>query len=348
MTRPPQLALALGLLLGSSGCYALHAANGQIGIWYNSEPLAYAIEDPDLHDHEREKLELVQAVRAFAVEELGLTDTGSYTSFSRTPHDYVAWNVSASSPLAFQPYTWDFPFVGRLPYIGFFREELAEEELRDMADAGYDALLLPVPAYSTLGWFEDPFLSSMLRYRPETIADILIHEMTHGTVFVADVEFNETLATFVGREGARQFFLQRDGPESPLLERMRLDEHDQALFDDALRTLKDELWRVYAASCSDEAKREAKADRIAAFRERMRGEVLPAMRDPRAYDYVCDPDYGINNAWLLARLRYHGDLPAFTALHEHLGSDLRLTVETLGEIAKAEDPRAELRLRAHQ
>ncbi|MCA8920833.1 MAG: aminopeptidase [Planctomycetes bacterium] len=338
--------LALALVLATPGCYALHAANGQIGIWWNQIPIDEALADPDLPEAQREKLALVVDVRRYAIEELGLSETGSYKSYYETPGDFVAWNVSASAPLAFQPYTWDFPFVGSLPYIGYFREPLAVEEAADLAGRGYDALMLPVPAYSTLGWFEDPFLSSMLRYHHETIADILIHEMTHATVFVADVEFNETLATFVGREGARRYFLERDGPASVHLRRMELEGHDEELFDGALRELKQALWRVYEAAAPEEAKRAGKAARIAAFRARMRDEVLPAMHDPRGYAYVLDPDYEINNAWLLARLRYHGDLPAFTALHEHLGSDLRQTIVALGEVAQAADPRAELRLRA--
>lgn len=339
-------ALALTLLpLG--GCYTLHVTKGQLAILTGREPLEDVLDRPGLAPDARTKLALVRDVRLFA-QRLGLAETGSYTDVYDTGERPVAWNVSASDPDAFAPYTWTFPIVGEMPYIGYFDEALAREEAARLRGLGLDALVLPVPAYSTLGWFDDPFFTSMLRYDEATIADIIIHELAHATVFIdGDAEFNETLATFIGQRGAEAFFLERGGEADPALVVAREDARQEAIFQRELRTLQDELWRVYAASGTREEKLARKKAAIAAWRGRFVKEVRPQLTDS-SYDFVLDEQVEFNNAFLLAFDRYHGDLDLFQELWEQLGRDLPAAIRVLEELADEDEPRAALEERVAQ
>ncbi len=341
------------LLLGATalpatGCYTTHVVAGQLDILLGREPIDDAIDDATKAPADRDKLRLVRDVRRFAIERLGLAETGSYTSIYDTGARPVAWNVSASDPAAFAPYTWDFPIVGTMPYIGFFDQALADEEGARLRARGLDALVLPVPAYSTLGWFDDPFFTSMLKYDEATIADIIVHELAHATVFIdADAEFNETLATFIGQAGAEAFFLARGGEDDPALTVAREDTRQRAIFNAALAELRDTLWRVYESSASREEKLRRKAEEIAAWRRRFVAEVRPQLSDG-SYDYVLDDQVEFNNAFLLAFERYHGRLDLFQELHAQHGGDLPATIRALKALAEEDDPRAALEERVAQ
>lgn len=346
--RAAALLLGLAATLASSGCYTTHVAAGQLGILLGREPIDEAIDDPALPPVDRDKLRLVRDVRRFAIERLGLAETGSYTSVYDTGDRPVAWNVSASDPDAFAPYTWDFPIVGTMPYIGFFDEEKADEEGRRLRERGLDALVLPVPAYSTLGWFDDPFFTSMLKYDEATIADIIVHELAHATVFIdSDAEFNETLATFIGQAGAEAYFLARGGEADPALAVAREDTRQRAIFNASLAGLRDTLWRVYESTAPREEKLRRKAEEIAAWRAKFVQEVRPQLSEG-SYDYVLDDEVEFNNAFLLAFQRYHGELDLFEELHSQNGRDLPATIRALEELAEEDDPRAALAERVAQ
>lgn len=345
----PLLALCLGATL-SSGCYAWQATRGQLRILWNRQPIAERLADPTpLHASRnlelREKLRLVLEVRAFAMAELGLAESESYTTFYDSRGEPVAWNVSGCRPDGLYPLTWSFPFVGTLPYVGFFEKSFAIDELRALRAAGHDALLLPVPAYSTLGWFDDPVFTAMLLRDDEArIAEVVIHELAHATVWIeGEVELNENLASFVGEEGARLFFTARGEAGRAALAEAERSSRDSAVFNEAIAALREELERIYEASGERARKLELKREAIAAFRERYRREVKPRLSD-EAYDWVLEVE--LNNAILLQFRRYHGEQELFRALHERCGRDLRATLKALAAVAAAEDPRAELRQRA--
>jgi predicted aminopeptidase len=325
-----------------SGCYLLHVADGQLEILQNRTPIDEVLADPSIDAEKRTKLELVLDVRRFAAEELGLDVDGSYRTFHDPGREYIAWNVSACAPDALAPHVFWFPIVGALPYKGYFAPERAAAEAAELRSQGLDVLLLPVPAYSTLGWFDDPFFASMLRYDEATIAEIVIHELTHATIYVDDPEFNETLATFVGQQGAVDYFRARYGPGDPHLQAMRDEVHDDELFSSALRRLREDLRQIYQASGREETKLQLKQAAFARFRQRFEDEVRPGLRDQSSYTYVEDPEIELNNAFVLAFERYHGDLPLFYELHLRHGEDLRRTLATLRELSEERDPRTAL------
>lgn len=332
------------------GCYAWQATTGQLSILWNREPIQARLDDPRrLHptrDAElRRKLALVLDVRRFSMSGVGLDESASYTTFYDTGDEPVAWNVSGARPDGLYPLTWDFPFIGTLPYVGFFKKASAIGLLAELRASERDALLLPIPAYSTLGWFEDPvFTAMLLRDEEDRIAEVVIHELAHATVWIPDeVELNENLASFVGEEGARLYFLEQGGPDDPRLKAAAQSAKDSEVFNEAIGVLREELERIYEASGDQARKLELKAAAIAGFRERYPREVRPLLSDDR-YDWVLEIE--LNNAILLQFKRYHGELKLFQALHERCGKDLRATIRALKEIAEEDDPRAALQARA--
>lgn len=339
-------ALLLGCLTLGPGCYLTHAIGGQLSILTGREPIEDVLAAGELPAQELEQLRLVEQVRLFGIAQCGLKESDSYTSFYRTEGDYVAWNVSACEPDAFAPYVWSFPFVGTLPYKGWFRPEPALEEARELAREGLDTLVLPVPAYSTLGWFDDPVFSGLLEDEPSSLAETILHEMTHATVFVsADADWNENLATFVGQEGARRFFLARGGPDDPDLQELGRSQHDQAIITAALRELQQELWRVYESNGPRALKLQLKQALVDRFRVRMATEVRARLLDPTAADGWADPRTPLNNAYLLMIARYHGDQGLFRELLAACDGDLARLVGLLAELQDEDEPRAAARER---
>jgi predicted aminopeptidase len=338
--------LLAALLLLAPGCHAAHLTGGQLSIWWGREPIEEVLESGDVTPDHMEKLRLVQKARLFAIETIDLKRTDSYTYFFDTGEGYPAWNVSASLPDAFASYVWWFPVVGHIPYAGFFDPRLAVLEARRLAAEGYDTITLPVPAYSTLGWFDDPVFSSMLDDPEETLVSTVIHEMAHATVWVdGDVTLNENLAQFIGDRGAEAFFFARGGKDDPALVEARRQKRDTERFTSAVLELKDELSRVYEATGKRSSKLAFKQRAITAFRRRYLHELRPHLSDD-SWDWVLDSRIDFNNAVLLTFARYHGDEELFSALFERCGGDLRELVRALQELAEEDDPRAALEARA--
>ncbi|MBL4844612.1 MAG: aminopeptidase [Planctomycetes bacterium] len=346
-----RFALLLLFCVLAPGCYAWQATTGQLGILWNREPIQERLDDPILlhptRDAElRRKLALVLDVREFTMSAaIGLDESPSYTSFYDSGEEPIGWNVSAARPDGLYPRTWSFPFVGTVPYVGFFEKELAIELLKELRAAGDDVLLLPIPAYSTLGWFDDPVFTAMLLSDDEArIAEVVIHELAHATVWIEDeVELNENLASFVGEEGARLYFLSKGGPDDPRLATAAQSAKDSAIFNLAMLGLAKELGRIFEASGPQELKLALKSAAIARFRDHYSSVVRAKLSDDR-YDWVLEIE--LNNAILLQFQRYHGEQVLFQALHDRCGRSLPATIRALQQISQADDPRAALRARA--
>lgn len=202
------------------GCYLAKQAEGQLYILLTQRPIEDVLEDPDVPASSKEKLRLIRDVKEFGEREIGLSPSNNYTRFFDTGGRPVSWIVSASRKDRFENYTWWFPIVGTVPYKGFFRRADAVAEARSLESDGYDVQLTPVAAYSTLGYFPDPVLSTMVDYSEEDLTALILHELTHGTVYLpGDTNFNERLASFVGWQGALEFARRRHGLDSIVYER---------------------------------------------------------------------------------------------------------------------------------
>ena len=213
------------LLLGFGGCsplYVLEGAMVQGRILLSREPLARVLRDPNLEEGQRAKLQLLQEVREFASSGLGLDVGDAYGSYAVVPEGALVWVVSAARQTRLESYRWWFPIVGHVTYKGFFEKAEADSLADSMRSEGWDTYVRPSSAFSTLGWFDDPILSNWLERDDVALVDLLLHELVHRSFYRAgQTDFNESFATWAGREGTYAFFRAREGDRSPNAERAR-------------------------------------------------------------------------------------------------------------------------------
>ncbi|WP_421764299.1 aminopeptidase [Ekhidna sp.] len=195
--------------------YGLKQAKGQLTITFNTEPVKSLLNDSTIADSVKQKIKIIEEARVFSFDQLGLKHSDNYTTFYDQKGEVALWNLSACQEFSFEPKLWSFPLLGSFPYKGFFDLESAKSEMGQLQQAGYDARIRPVNGWSTLGWTTDPILSNMLAREEGALAELIIHELTHSTLFVKnDIEFNENLASFIGEKGAILFLTQKYGKNS--------------------------------------------------------------------------------------------------------------------------------------
>lgn len=198
--------------------YASGQAYGQFRILYGARHCEELLRDPLFPDSLKQKIEILQEVRIFAHERLGLTPSDNYTKIYDQKGKAVLWVVTASEPFALQEKTWSFPIAGEFSYKGFFEQAKADSLAAQLKREGWDTGIREVSAWSTLGWFEDPLLSENLRRSEGGLANLIIHELTHATIFVKDsIALNENLANFTADKGAVLFLKNKYGENSDAL-----------------------------------------------------------------------------------------------------------------------------------
>ena len=320
--------LAFGLFLFLCGCetgYYLHLARGQARVVLNCEPIEELLASSALDSTRRANLSLVQAIRRFGFEQIGLHQSSSYTRFFDTGGKPISWNVSASPPDRLEPYLWHFPIAGTVPYKGFFDRERARKERDRLQEEGYDILLRPVSAYSTLGYFSDPVLSSMLEYSVDSLADLILHELTHATVYIkGQTEFNESLATFVGQTGSLEFLAHFFGPESPQIPRAQKRRRDAARFGEFMVEVVEELDRLYQLELPRDSVLVYRRETFTLAQERFRSSLRHQFE---LLNYDGFLEWEVNNARLLSYRRYHRNLDAFAAVYAMEGNRLDLAMK---------------------
>ncbi len=211
-------------------------------------------------------LKLAEDIRAFASYKLGLEDTKNYTKFYELDAEYLAAVVQAAPEFSIDPYLFKYPVLGKLPYRGYYNPELAKRESEKLKEQGLDVIIRPVDAFSSLGYFRDPLYSFMIDYSSSRLAELIIHEQTHATIFIkGESDFNEKLATVVGREGARQYVMVRFGQASEKYIDMIAARRDSEQFTRDMFGLGRKLSSVYSRDISDEEKRALKARIIKQF-----------------------------------------------------------------------------------
>lgn len=307
-------ALVAAMPLG--GCYYVQAINGQVDLLRKRESIDDVLTDSSLAEDTRRKLDLVRTARRFATDELLLPDNGSYTTYADLERDYVVWNVFAAPEFSLTPKTWCFPIVGCVAYRGYFSQQAAERQGERLAEQGYDVFVGGVPAYSTLGRFEDPVLNTMMRWSDADLVATLFHELAHQRLFIRnDTGFNESFATAVAEEGLRRWFASR-GEDDAMAGIRRRDEFRRELSELA-NAARDDLARIYASERPDTAKRDEKAMRI----EKLRKEAadLASLRGFSGPGWLGGE---VNNARLASVGLYNGDVPAFREVLVQCGRDL--------------------------
>ena len=353
MKRPSRrvfVILALLALAGAtwtcSACsagYILRAGYEEAKILAARKPIPDVIAAAGPSAEAKRRLELVLTARDFAEHALDLDAGDSYTMYTRLERDTLAMVLSGSRRDAFVPVTWWFPIVGSVPYKGYFSLEDAREAQLELEEDGFDTFIRPTSAFSTLGWFNDPLLSTLLRYPDVPLVSTVIHEILHNTIYVpGQTAFNESFANFVGDRGAIALFCGMDGPDSERCRRARDEWADNLAFAGYLNSLVAELDVLYGREDLDAAQKvELRQPIFEAARTRFRDQVLPAMRTDRFSGFERLP---MNNATLLARRLYYDRLDRFEAAWTRMGGDLPATIEAIVEAAEdqTDDPWAAL------
>jgi predicted aminopeptidase len=327
----------LCLTLLSSACasldYYAHVTRGQVQLLAGRKPVAAMLADESVDASLRARLQQAQAARRFASDRLALPRNRSYTSYVDLDRPYVTWNVFAAPEFSVEPVTHCFPFAGCVAYLGFFDRGRAERAAARLAAQGNDISIEGAAAYSTLGWFADPILSSMLRWNDDQLDGVIFHELAHQVAYAKDdTTFNESFATFVQTEGLREWRVKRGLPSADTSAHARSEAFVRLVLD-----LRERLATVYAKTSDADTMRAEKQDEIAAFRTRyaqLRGKEWQG--DTRYDAWVNEP---INNARLVPFGLYDRWVPAFAQLFRATGSrwsSFHACVRALARAARSE------------
>ena len=314
MSRSLVALLALTLAGCSTLLYYGHVLRGGWQVLDARRPIAELIADPGTEPALKARLSGVEAARTFAVTALDLPDGGSYRSYAALGRPYVVWNVFAAPELSLKPVEHCFPVAGCVAYRGYYTEALAKEEAAQLAGAGYETYVGGVAAYSTLGWFDDPVLSTMMAWDDDRLHAVLFHELAHQRAYVpGDTAFNESYGKFVEIEGLKQWRLAR-GLDAALPPDMVFEED----FIARLLAARDSLVAFYAAPLTEAAKRTDKAQVFAALKTDLMQSIAASGAREGYRRFVEAP---MNNARLLPFGLYHQWRPAFGVLFAESGRD---------------------------
>src|SRR5438552_5344101 len=329
------------LVLGStlSGCsplYVMRAAYEEGKILWRREPIADFLEKPDLVPDTQEKLRLVLAVREYARSVLKMNVGGSYSSYSYVDRPDLAYIITAAPRTELTPYTSWFLFMVRVPYKGFFSKEDATEAAAELQARGYDTYIRTTAAFSTLGWFDDPLLSHLLRYDKVTLASIIFHELLHSTLYVKGAsDFNESLANFVGGRAAIEFFRDRFGEGST--------EHQEAIrvwqeeieFSNFIGDCAKSLTALYQKDLPYEEKLRLREGLFQQAKE----DWLRRVADQPSHRFRGFAKQPLNNAILIHHLLYFKQLQLFESLYQASDQNLLKSIESVRQaVEKGGEP----------
>lgn len=320
------------LMAGCSPAYFMRAAYEEGKILWRRQPIASFLEKPDLQLDTKEKLTLVLAVREYARNNLGMNVAGSYASYSYVDRPDLSHIVFAAPKTELRPYTWWFLIVGSVPYKGYFSRKEAQAEADRLEALGYDTSIRTSAAFSTLGWFDDPLLSHLLRHDKVVLTEIIFHELFHNTLFIKGAgAFNESAANFVGHRAAIDFFREHFGPESAEFLRALRAWEEEKQFGEFIAELVGTLTQLYRWDLAVEDKlrlrQEVFSRSKAEWARRIEDQPLHRFRG-----FIYQP---LNNAVLMHYVVYLKDLQLFESLYESEGRDLARTIAALKKATRS-------------
>ncbi len=328
------MCIALTCLPGCSTVgYYSQIVTGHMKIVLGKRPVSAVIADQNLDEQTRHRLQVALDARQFAIDRLHLPENDSYTSYYDTGQQFVTWNVIAAEEFSLKPKTWCFPVAGCVSYRGYYAREDAAAYARKLQSAGMDTAITGATAYSTLGWFDDPLLNTILNRSDASITGLIIHELAHQQLYVADDStFNESFATFVEREGLRRWQNDKSvSHETDLVQQMALRAQRRRDFLDLLNNTKTGLLTLYASGKSESEMRSEKQQHF----EQMKSDYSQLKQTWGGYQgYDGWFSRPLNNARLAAVGTYNDYLPAFSALFELSGDDFRTFYRASRELAE--------------
>ncbi len=328
--------LATLLLPGcqTAGFYA-QAIHGEVKILAHRQAIDKLLADPQTPPPLQEKLRLVLKLREFAARELKLPANGYYLCYVELHRRYVVWNVEAAPEFSLKAKAWHYPIVGRLTYRGYFSEVAAQRYATSLARRGLDISVEGIEAYSTLGWFKDPVLSSFIHHHEMELAEIIFHELAHQRLFISgDTDFNEAFATAVAEEGVRRW-LRAQGNLAGL-ERYEAGCRRHGEFLQLIAETRRELKSLYASGQSAEELKHRKAEIFVALRARYEQRKAGWAGASDYAEWFAQP---LNNARLNTLATYYDLVPAFERRLASNDGDLEKffrETKALGKLPKAE------------
>jgi len=339
LSKAAQISKILVALFFMSAClqcrslpYYDQAINGQMEILRNKEPISDLVDNPETPAQLRKKLIFIQSVRDFAAKELHLPVNDHYLSYVALDRPYVVWNVVAAPQFSMTPKTWCFPIVGCVSYRGYFAEEDARRFGDSLKQEGYDVFIGGAIAYSTLGWFDDPVLSTFISLSEPGTAALIFHELAHGILYVKDdTAFNESFATAVEQEGLRRWQASVNDPKG--YEKWLRHHRQRRKFTGLISRYRARLEALYERDMPLTAKRNQKA----AVFSQMKTEFRDLRSDHggmAAYDAWFNRP--LNNAQLISVSTYHNWAPAFGRMLSESGGNLEKFYQKCGQLAKKE------------
>jgi len=302
------------LAVAVCGCESVHyygqAIQGQYRILAARQPISEIMTDPESPEDLRERLAHILAVRQFAENELGLPVKNNYLAYVDLKRPYVVWNVTAAAEFSLTPKTWCYPVVGCAAYRGYFTEKNARRYADKLSSQGYEVYVAGVRAYSTLGWFDDPVLSTFIRYSEDQSAALIFHELAHQELYLkGDTAFNESFATAVEQEGLKRWQVQTQASYRyrDYLAKYRR----QQQFIQLIMHYRRMLEALYQSDASPLKKREQKAAIFSALRGEF-DRLKSSKNGWAAYDNWMN--HSLNNAKIASVAAYHDFVPAFQKL----------------------------------
>jgi len=307
----------------------------QSSIAFHSVPVEEVLENQGVNHEAKEKIRFIQEVKRYGEEKLGLTRTKSYSKYfeAKGPILHI---ITASEKDRLHLYRWDFPITGKVTYKSFFAKEDILKEKQLLETKGYDTFVQQASAYSTLGWLKDPIFSSMLRWDKVTLANLILHEMTHSTIyFKGRTDLNEQIATFVGNQGAIDFLSEKFGKGSREVVEATHCQEDDLVFSLWIDQACQQLSNFYAGEISRDEKLRGREELFRRLKENFKETMASFKTD----SYKNFEKMEMNNAVFLAYRRYIHRLGNFQTLYAYFGGDLRRTIEFLKEIqGSGEEP----------
>jgi len=336
--------MTLGLMLLSvAGCaelgYYAQSVEGHLGLMARRVPVERLLGADETPEQLRDRLALAQRIRRFASNQLALPDNRSYRDYVDVERPYVVWNVVVAPELSLDPKRWCFPVVGCVSYRGYYDEVEARAFAAGWRAAGYDVSVGGVRAYSTLGWFADPLLSTMLRGSDTYLAGVIFHELAHQVVYIDDdTAFNEAFAVSVEREGLRRWLAERERSHglTGAVAHYNTQNARHQKFLDLIRRVRSDLAKLYESGLSAGEKRAEKQTRF----DRLAREYATLRASWGGYaGYDAWFSSGPNNAKLALLATYWQKVPAFERLLANKGYDLPrfyAAVAAIGVLPRAE------------
>jgi predicted aminopeptidase len=329
------LVLTMGFMTVSCQIgYLAKSAYNQLSLLNQRVPIEEALNDPKLEPGEKQKLLLSQDVRQFAETKLKLNVKKNYSTYVKLDRPYVSYVVSASPKWKLETHLWGFPIVGKMPYKGFFSEKDAKDEADSLKSENFDVYVRGVSAYSTLGWFKDPLLSSMLRYKNHDLVNTIIHESVHATLFIkSEADFNERLATFLGNKGMELYYQQKEGENSETLKLVRNENIDEKQFSEFITAEIKSVETWYSEQ--KEQKEELRQSRLQEIKTSFVEKVKPKLITE---SYLKFDSIDLNNARLIMYKTYLQDMGDFENLYSLCGKDFEKFMNTVKQLEKYEKP----------